>query len=156
MNIKSVISLAVLTLFILFASSGNYNPAESTVGNMAPNFTVSNSDTTLSLQQLRGNYVLVTFWDSTQPESRIANMQYANMTNDRFIHIGINTDRSQAVFGQICRIDRLNATTQFHSGDDRQLLGEWKQLDGSFDAFLIDPQGTIIAINPTPETLATL
>lgn len=155
MNIKSVISLTALALFILFATSGNYSPAESAVGSMAPNFTVSNADTTLSLQQLRGNYVLVTFWDSTQPESRIANISHDRFAAKAgFTHIAINTDRSQAVFGQLCRLDNLNTATQFHCGDNRQLLSEWKQLDGPLHSFLIDPQGTIIAIDPTPVTLA--
>ena len=152
MNVKSVISLLVLTLFILFASSGSYNPAESTVGSIAPNFTVSNADTTLSLQQLRGNYVLVTFWDSSRPESRIANMQYDHI-QAQFIHIGVNVDRSQAILGQLCRIDGLNASTQFYAGDDSQFLGEWKQLDSDLQSFLIDPHGTIIALNPTEEQL---
>ena len=123
---------------------------------MAPNFTVTNEHTTLSLQQLRGNYVLVTFWDSTQPESRIANISHDRFAaKTGFTHIAINTDRSQAVFGQLCRIDHLNDATQFHCGDNRQLLSEWKQLNGPLHSFLIDPQGTIIAIDPTPQQLAS-
>lgn len=155
MNVKSVISLSVLTLFILFASSGNYNPAESTVGSIAPNFTVSNADTTLSLQQLLGNYVVVTFWDSSRPESRIANMQYDHIQS-QFIHIGVNIDRSEAILGQLCRVDGLKTSTQFHASGDSQLLGEWKQLDGDLQSFLIDPHGTIIALNPSADTLREL
>ena len=151
---KSVISFAILTLFILFASSGNYNPAESTVGSMAPNFTVANADTTLSLQQLRGNYVLVTFWDSAEPESRIANMEYDHIQAD-LIHIGINTDRSEAIFGELCHIDGIDATHQFHT-HDAQLLAQWKQTHGRLDSFLIDPHGNIIAINPSTSAIQAL
>ena len=149
MNIKSVISLAVLTLFIFFASSGSYNPAESKVGSMAPNFTVANAHTTLSLQQLRGSYVLVTFWDSAEPQSRIANRQYDRLAGKSLIHIGINNDRSQAILGELCRIDHINPNNQFHADVDGHIFEQWNQTDGELHSFLIDPQGTIIAVNPS-------
>jgi peroxiredoxin len=152
---KSVITIAILTLFILFATSGNYNPAESAVGSMAPNFTISNADTTLSLQQLRGNYVLITFWDSAEPQSRIANMQY-DRTKANYIHIGINSDRSQAILGELCHIDGLDATLQFHTDADSPILTQWKQTREQLHSFLIDPQGTIIALNPSTEALQAL
>lgn len=155
--VKSIISFAAITLFILFATSGGKNPAESKVGNLAPNMALVNSDTAMTLQQLRGRYVVITFWNSSQPQTRIANMRHDRLAQSgQFTHVAINTDRSERVFDELCRIDGLDTSLEFHIDARQPLLREWKQDDEHLDTFVISPDGTILSVNPVDETLLAL
>ncbi len=153
-TINPIVSLALL--FLLFASSSNINETETRVGAQVPNFTVSNNDTTLSLQDARGKYVIVTFWSSTVPESRIDNMRHDRTAknNSKLAHIAINYDTSRGVFNEICKLDNLDSYSQFYGGNETGmgLLTVWHQEDG-FTSILIDPTGKVLALNPTDELL---
>ncbi len=146
-------------LFILFASSSSVNDTDTLVGSHAPNFTVSNGEHSMSLQDERGNYVLVSFWSSLDPDSRITNMEQdrAAKHNERIKHLSINYDKSYKVYQEICKLDQLEGNSQFYGSNDegKKLLTVWRQENG-YSSFLIDPQGTIVAVNPSLAMLARI
>lgn len=119
---------------------------------------LANDSVNVSLDNLRGKYVLVNFWDSSNAVSRIAAGEY-----DRFMHanpghsfslLSINTDENPELFKEIVRKDNLDTSTQFHISDAKaKHLSENYRLDSGFSSYLIDPQGKIVAVNPSVTTL---
>ena len=71
-----------------------------------------------------------------------------------YTHVSVNLDRSESVFNQIVAIDNLDRSAQFTTAEDMQddIIKSWRLEDG-YHSLLIDPNGVIIAIDPTPETL---
>ncbi len=133
-------------------------------GHLAPELRLeaSKDSALVNLADLRGQYVLLNFWATTDAESRIAAKNYdaliAAEHNNQIRHVAVNIDRSERLFREIIRRDGLDATTQHHAGNEsalKKVASSW-HLDNGLRAFLIDPKGTIIAVNPTVETLAAL
>ena len=158
-NMKHSQSLIVsFALFFLFmASSGSSGNHSIQTGALAPNFTVSNGSHVASLQDARGKYVLITFWSSIDPQSRIINMQHDRIAhrNPHIKHLSINYDNSYQLFREICKVDKLDISTQFYGNNDNgiHLLATWQRHNG-YDSFLVDRQGHIVAQNPSPKMLS--
>lgn len=153
---KSLFTLATLAILLVFTSAYYTTPADGRVGYLAPSLTVTTAEGTQSLSQLRGNYVVVTFWSSIQPESRIDNMQQARAARlNGMKHVSVNMDESDAMYAQLVTIDRLNSALQWHcdSASQEKVRRIWRQESG-FCSFLIDPEGRIVKKDPTPEDLA--
>ncbi len=117
-----------------------------------------NEAESVSLKTLKGKYVLVNFWDSHNAVSRIAAGEY-----DRFIRshkgegielVSVNTDDDQALFSELVNKDGLDRSTQFHIKDVKAeaILKGYKPLDG-YSSYLVNPEGKIVAYNPSIETL---
>ena len=119
---------------------------------------LANDSVNVSLDKLRGKYVLVNFWDSSNAVSRIAAGEY-----DRFLHanpehdfslLSVNTDADPDLFREIVKKDTLDNSTQFHISDAKaRHLSSNYRLDSGFSSYLIDPQGKIVAVNPSVSTL---
>ena len=142
---KIFITIATMALLTLFTSAYNNQMADSRVGYQAPNFTVERGDSTVSLQQLRGQRVMVTFWSTTDGESRLSNMKHdRNSTHDGMTHLSVNMDRSEGVYQMAIRMDRLHKKSQFHadSAQQEELTKAWR-LDGRSNTFIIGPDGRI-------------
>lgn len=155
---KALFTLVTLAGLLFFTSARYETPADSRVGYQAPGLTVTNADTTVSLQQFkRQQYVVLTFWTSVVPESRIANMRYDRATSrsEKVTHIAVNMDRSEQLMEQLAIVDGLSKQSQFHCPDSHreQLMTTWRLNENAPTSFLIDPDGNIVAINPTAEQL---
>ena len=155
---KSLLIIAILGLLTLFTSAYYSAPADSRIGCKAPSLQLGNSNNDLSpLKQYRGEKILLTFWSSDDAESRLNNMRYDRMSRGDgidYTHVSVNLDRSESVFNQIVAIDNLDRSAQFTTAEDMQddIIKSWRLEDG-YHSFLIDPNGVIIAIDPTPESL---
>lgn len=155
---KSLLIIAILGLLTLFTSAYYSAPADSRIGCKAPSLQLGNSNNDLSpLKQYRGEKILLTFWSSDDAESRLNNMRYDRMSRGDgidYTHVSVNLDRSESVFNQIVAIDNLDRSAQFTTAEDMQddIIKSWRLEDG-YHSLLIDPNGVIIAIDPTPETL---
>ena len=130
------------------------------MGYLAPISTVPTADTTVSLQDLKGNYVLLTFWSSADAQSRISNMHYDRIAsaNGKVQHIAVNYDRSALVFGEVSKIDNLQNGSQFFDaeGNESRLHETYRISSKGYRTLLIDPAGEIISENPTDSELAQL
>lgn len=156
MKKSPIIVVSLLLLLVFFGSSSSGVETEARIGLQAPNFAVSNGEVTAQLQNCRGRYVVVTFWSSVDPESRMANIAHDRVAagNARLAHIAVNYDSSEGVYRELVKLDSLDGDTQFYGNtiQGRSLLAAWHQETG-YSSFLIDPQGRIVAKNPTEAML---
>lgn len=152
--------LAVVGAVMLLIIPSAYYPTDSIVGEVAPNFEVSNDNKAVEIDKLRGRYILLSFWSSTDPKSRLANKAYNDiMTGEKNMveYVAVNFDPSSKVFEEIVKIDDLNADNQFHiNGSSMPVVGEDYGLHGNFVSFLIAPDGEIIAQNPSANDVKAL
>ncbi len=155
----SLIVVALLAIFMIFASATSTTPATGRVGSVAPNLSFESDGQQLSLQQFKGKCVLLTMWSTVDPVSRLRNKQYNNVCagHDAITHIAINLDRSEAVWKATLKADGVAPTMQARcEGEAREKLENPWHLDESLDSYLIGPDGSIVAINPTAEQLTAL
>ena len=158
---KALLTIVTLGLLVLFTSAYYTAPADSRIGYKAPALFLGNSNNGLSpLQQHRGSNVLLTFWSSDDPQSRLENMRYDRLSrNDKvnYTHVSVNMDRSMSVFNSVIVMDELDRSAQFFSSTDAQsdIIKGWR-LEEGYHSFLLDHDGVIIAIDPDEKTLMQL
>lgn len=150
-----IVLFAVLLITVSAYSGRVYEAAD---GYKAPALTLTNSDSTMSLADLRGRYVVLTFWASNDAASRVEagelDAYAANVDEEQFCLVSVNLDRSEGLFREIVRRDNLKAGAQYHANADEAVkIKEAYHLNNGFKSFLIDPEGRIIATNPTSVTL---
>lgn len=153
---KQLLAIVIFALVFIFTSARYETPADGRVGFSAPGFVVGDSETEVELQNLRGKYVLVSFWSSTDAASRIANMQYDRMArnHEKLEFVAVNYDPSEAVYKEIVRIDGLDTGAQFHDAEgNASRIYKAYRLDEGFCGMLVSPEGKIVAVNPSNETL---
>lgn len=158
---KKPMSFIVLFVVLLLSVSAHtervYEAAE---GFKAPEFMIETGDTTLTLADHRGRYVLLNFWSSADAESRLATRRYDDMlgdssaTDQRLCLLSINFDRSERLFREIMRRDNLESKAHFHvSSADAGKLAEIYHLSHGYRSYLIDREGRIISVNPSGATI---
>lgn len=150
----------VFAMVLIFSSSKFTKPADNRVGSPAPALSIANGDTAISLQKMKGKYVLLTFWSSADAESRISNLTYdkiAKTYKGSLEYVAVNYDHSPRVYGEIKKIDDLRQSSQFrdNKGSSSSIYTDYRLAQG-FNSYLIDRNGTIIAINPTSQQLAKM
>ncbi|MGM9804712.1 MAG: TlpA family protein disulfide reductase [Muribaculaceae bacterium] len=157
---KALLAIVTFAILLIFPSAYSSKTIDSRIGYQAPNFTVSNSDTAVSLQMMRGKYVLLTFWSSDDANSRISNIHYNRVAsnNSKVQHLAVNYDRSEKVFDQVTLIDNLLHGTQFHDnqGSESTLHKTYRINEKGYRTVLINPHGEIISENPSDSELASL
>lgn len=131
---------------------------DSAIGSKAPELKLADGDNLLKLSDMRGRYVLLNFWSSTDAESRIAVQEYDKTLNEldpeQIEMVSVNFDRSRRMFQEIVRLDELNQETQHHvNGNMASEIKRSYELSDGFKSFLIDREGRIVAVNPTKTTL---
>lgn len=150
--------IAIFAVLLASMSAHTERVYEAADGFNAPDLTVDNSHSALSLSDLKGKYVLVTFWASSNAQSRISAARYddfsKSLDEERFCLLSVNFDRSERLFREIVRRDNLSAKSQFYvSGSNAETIFENYHLGNGFQSFLINPQGKIVATNPSNDTL---
>lgn len=154
---KTMLFIALFTVVLSSLSAHTEREFEAVEGYSAPLFslTQTNGDasSTVSLADMKGRYVLVNFWDSQNPSSRIAAIEYDRFAKrdlkQQFALLSINLDSDERLFREIVRSDKLSEETQCHVAGEvaKRLIADYN-LQHEPSSFLIDPQGRIIAINP--------
>lgn len=150
--------IAIFAVLLVSMSAHTERVYEAADGFNAPDLTVDNSHSALSLSDWKGKYVLVTFWASSNAQSRISAARYddfsKSLDEERFCLLSVNFDRSERLFREIVRRDNLSAKSQFYvSGSNAETIFENYHLGNGFQSFLINPQGKIVATNPSNDTL---
>ena len=153
--------ITIVTAVLLLLTSAQYvTPSDARVGFHAPDLMLNSDSTSISLQDLKGKYVVVTFWSSEQPVTRIDNARFSAALGHRndIEYIAVNMDRSQGLFEQLITVDMLDAHSQFYIEHDAQqkVIQQWRQQPDKFSSFLIDPQGFIVKANLNINDLAQL
>ena len=124
------------------------------VGDVAPDFrieTTSDVQHNLDLTDLKGKYVLLSFWASYDAQSRMQNASLSNAlrsTSQDVEMVSVSFDEYQSVFKETIRKDQIVTPTCFveTEGEDSGLFKKYR-LNRGFTNYLLDGNGVIIAKN---------
>ncbi|MBR6249415.1 MAG: redoxin domain-containing protein [Muribaculaceae bacterium] len=157
---KALFALATVALVVVFTSARYTAPADARVGFQAPTLHLTGEQGEKSLAQYRGQWVLVTFWTSAEPQSRLLNIEHARAaeSGNGFAHVGVNLDRSRGLFNLLVACDNVQGSAQWHvdAHEREQVMNLWRQSDERLTSLLIDPTGKVAAINPSASELKQL
>ena len=124
------------------------------VGDVAPDFrieTTSDVQHNLDLSDLKGKYVLLSFWASYDAQSRMQNASLSNAlrsTSQDMEMVSVSFDEYQSVFKETIRKDQIVTPTCFveTKGESSGLFKKYR-LNRGFTNYLLDGNGVIIAKN---------
>lgn len=158
---KTFLAAPLAALMILTASSYSDERGGTRPGDFAPRFEVGNASAKVDLGQLRGQYVLLTFWSSADAPSRIEAGKYAawmgDNANANVRHISVNFDDEPALFAEIAKRDGLDLMAQYNvAGAEAEKIISDYGLDKGYGTMLIGPDGRIAKLNPTASDLSSL
>lgn len=122
------------------------------VGNLVPKIALQNVDLESD------GYVLLQFWASYNPESRVKNVKMHNIISQSKMEylrlVSISFDENSAIFQGIIKADHLNELTQLHDpeGINSELFKSF-HLEKGFGNWLINQKGVIVAKNISPSDI---
>ena len=123
------------------------------VGDMAPDFKIQSMSAEQSqtdLSDLKGKYVLLSFWASYDAQSRMQNVSLSNAlrSSHNVEMVSISFDEYQSIFKETVRQDQIVTPTCFveTEGEDSGLFKKYR-LNRGFTNYLLDGNGVIIAKN---------
>ena len=124
------------------------------VGDIAPDFKIqsmSAGQPLAELSDMKGKYVLLSFWASYDAHSRMQNASLSNAlrsTSQDVEMVSVSFDEYQSVFQETIRKDQIVTPTCFveTEGEDSGLFKKYR-LNRGFTNYLLDGNGVIIAKN---------
>ena len=126
------------------------------VGDIAPDFKIqsmSAGQPLAELSDMKGKYVLLSFWASYDAHSRMQNASLSNVLrsasrNDNVEMVSVSFDEYQSIFKETVRKDQIVTPTCFveTNGESSGLFKKYR-LGRGFTNYLLDENGVIIAKN---------
>ena len=122
------------------------------VGDIAPDFKIqsmSAGQPLAELSDMKGKYVLLSFWASYDAHSRMQNASLSNAlrsTSQDVEMVSVSFDEYQSVFQETIRKDQIVTPTCFAEtkGENSGLFKKYR-LNRGFTNYLLDGNGVIIA-----------
>lgn len=157
-SVKWIFVVLVFSSLISFSFVGKDTPTEGvTVGDKAPAFTLRNNEQMLTSQQLKGSYVLLSFWASYDAASRTQNaiLSHAAQQCGNVKMVSVSFDEYKSVFDETVRKDQIDSENCFweQEGCDSKLYRSFR-LEKGLKNFLLDDKGVIVAKNVTVSDLS--
>lgn len=153
----SFLALAVILFVSISAHTSRVIAAKE--GYTVPALTIAKGDGEVSVSDFKGKYLLLTFWASTDAQSRIRCKEYESITGKcaKVESLSINLDRNSRLFNEIVDNDNLNPASQLNLPESQieAVIADFALNEG-LNSFLIDPLGRVVAINPTAEMIASV
>ena len=125
-------------------------------GDIAPDFKIqsmSAGQPLAELSDMKGKYVLLSFWASYDAHSRMQNASLSNVLrsasrNDNVEMVSVSFDEYQSIFKETVRKDQIVTPTCFveTKGESSGLFKKYR-LGRGFTNYLLDENGVIIAKN---------
>ena len=125
-------------------------------GDVAPDFKIestSNEQPAFKLGNLKGKYVLLSFWASYDAHSRMQNASLSNVLrsasrNENVEMVSVSFDEYQSIFKETVRKDQIVTPTCFveTKGESSGIFKKYR-LGRGFTNYLLDDNGVIIAKN---------
>lgn len=155
---KSLLIIAIFAGILVCAVGYSDSQYRTSLGHIAPALWVPDNADGVSLNDLRGNYVLLNFWKSTDAPSRRSTNRYTawlrRHPDNKIKYMSVNIDESVNLFKEIVQLDSLIPSTQFHvEGKVARAVSDNYGLDKGLGTMLIAPDGKIIAHNPSLDDL---
>lgn len=126
------------------------------VGDIAPGFKIqsmSAGQPLAELSDMKGKYVLLSFWASYDAHSRMQNASLSNVLrsasrNENVEMVSVSFDEYQSIFKETVRKDQIVTPTCFveTKGESSGLFKKYR-LGRGFTNYLLDENGVIIAKN---------
>lgn len=133
------------------------------VGDIAPDFeiqTMSANQSVHELSDLKGRYVLLSFWASYDAQSRMQNASLNNAlrasANNNVELVSVSFDEYKSVFEETVRKDQIVTPACFveTEGESSGLFKKYR-LSRGFSNYLLDDNGVIIAKNISAAELSS-
>ena len=126
------------------------------VGDIAPDFKIQSMSAghpLAELSDMKGKYVLLSFWASYDAHSRMQNASLSNVLrsashNENVEMVSVSFDEYQSIFKETVRKDQIVTPTCFveTKGESSGLFKKYR-LGRGFTNYLLDENGVIIAKN---------
>ena len=140
---KKIAGWVGLLLAFLLACGCDRGTQPALVGRPAPDFTVQDSDRSVSLHDLRGKVIVLNFWASNCApciEELPSLIAMQSQMKDRVNVLAVSLDQDDDAYHRFLREHNINLLTVHDSGQKSGLL---YKTDGYPETFIIDNQGII-------------
>ena len=135
--------------FISFSFVGKDTPTEGlTIGDKAPEFKICGEKQLVNLKDLRGKYVLLSFWASYDADSRMKNVTLNHVVGktDNVEMVSVSFDDYKSIFNETIKKDRITTSNCFvELSGNRSDIYKTYRLHKGFKNYLLDENGVIIA-----------
>lgn len=155
---KFLIILAVFVGVVVALTMNTESDYLTGIGRRVPSLALKDAEREINIDRMRGEYVILNFWTSTDAASRADANMYCSWIEKHpgadVKLLSINFDKSEGLFKEIVRRDGLNPEEQFHA--DAAEAAEIRRsyaLGKGYGSVLVNPQGRIVAHNPTAADL---
>ena len=159
-NVTVVFVVLATISLVFFSFVGKDTPTEGlTIGDRAPEFKICSERQLVDLKDLRGKYVLISFWASYDAPSRMQNASFSqairSLSPAQVEMVSVSFDEYSSIFNETIRKDRIATTACFveTQGVESDLYKRYR-LQRGFGNYLIDDNGVIIAKNISADELS--
>lgn len=147
-NVSRVFVVLMIS-FISFSFVGKDTPTEGlTIGDKAPEFKICGEKQLVNLKDLRGKYVLLSFWASYDADSRMKNVTLNHVVGktDNVEMVSVSFDDYKSIFNETIKKDRITTPNCFvELSGNRSDIYKTYRLHKGFKNYLLDKNGVIIA-----------
>lgn len=158
-NVKWIFVVLIISSLISFSFVGKNTPTEGLIiGDKAPTFTICGEKQLIDLKDLRGKYVLLSFWASYDALSRMQNatLNHAVAQADNVEMVSVSFDEYKSIFNETIKKDQISTSNCFVelAGVSSDLYQTYR-LKRGFKNFLLDENGVIVAKDVTVSELSS-
>ena len=158
-NVKWIFVVLIISSLISFSFAWKNTPTEGlTIGDKAPTFTICGEKQLIDLKDLRGKYVLLSFWASYDALSRMQNatLNHAVAQADNVEMVSVSFDEYKSIFNETIKKDQISTSNCFVelAGVSSDLYQTYR-LKRGFKNFLLDENGVIVAKDVTVSELSS-
>ena len=158
-NVKWIFVVLIMTSLVSYSFVGKDTPTEGlTIGDKAPSFVVRSDNHQINLNDLKGKYVLLSFWASYDASSRAQNamIDHATRQAKNLSMVSVSFDEYKSIFDETVKNDRLEEQQCYldMKGESSALYKTYR-LDRGFRNFLLNEKGVIIAKDITLSQLSS-
>ena len=148
-NVKGIFVALVTISFMFLSFVGKDTPTEGlTIGDKAPEFKICGEKQLIDLKDLKGKYVLLSFWASYDANSRMQNASLCHAINktNNVEMVSVSFDTYKSIFNETIKKDRIYSVNCFvdQDGENSEIFQTYR-LHKGFKNYLLDENGVIIA-----------
>lgn len=163
---KLSILIAGFAIMLLSVSAFADKRREAAIGSQVPAVVLSGSDSTVSLESLKGKWVILSFWSAADAMSRMSQNEVSRFSKSlkdegaagNIEFVSVNFDRSERLMQEIVKLDNLESDSQIHisdSSEEIELRNAFRMNEG-LRTFIINPEGILVEADPSCESLRAI